>query len=85
MLEYQKNYEHLTELIGEPSGHVTSITATIAPRSDYSWGMKIDIGFRSDMSVKEDRSHEIPRRPCKYLQENAAMKVTILAAINHDT
>ena len=62
-LEYQKNYEHLSGLIGKP------IKVMSHPCGDYNEttleilkSMKIDIGFRSSMSVKEIRSPlEIPR------------------------
>ena len=62
-LEYQNNYDHLTGLIGKP------IKVMSHPCGDYNEitlkilkSMKIDIGFRSNMSVKEIRSPlEIPR------------------------
>ena len=62
-LEYLRNYEHLSELIGKP------INAMSHPCGDYNETtlnilkeMNIDIGFRSSMSVKEIRSPlEIPR------------------------
>ena len=62
-LEYQRNYEHLSELIGKPinvmshpCGDYNDITLNILKE------MNIDIGFRSSMSVKEIRSPlEIPR------------------------
>ena len=42
--------------MSHPCGDYSACTLTILE------GMKIDIGFRSDMSVKEDRSPlEIPR------------------------
>ena len=53
-LEYQKNYDHLTDLISKP------IKVMSHPCGDYNEitleilkSMKIDIGFRSNMSVKE--------------------------------
>ena len=62
-LEYQNNCDHLTGLIGKPirvmshpCGEYNEITLKILKR------MKINIGFRSSMSVKEIRSPlEIPR------------------------
>ena len=62
-LEFQNNYDHLSGLIGKP------IRAMSHPCGDYNEitleilkSMKIDIGFRSSMSVKEIRSPlEIPR------------------------
>ena len=62
-LEYQKNYEHLTQLIGKP------IKAMSHPCGDYNENtlsilseIGIEIGFRSSMSVKDIRSPlEIPR------------------------
>lgn len=62
-LEYQNNYDHLTGLIGKP------IKVMSHPCGDYNEitleilkSIKIDIGFRSNMSVKEILSPlEIPR------------------------
>ena len=62
-LEYQKNNEHLSSLIGKP------INVMSHPCGDYNEttleilrSMEIDMGFRSSMSVKEIRSPlEIPR------------------------
>ena len=62
-LEYQRNYKHLSELLGK------SINAMSHPCGDYSNDtlnilkeIPIDIGFRSNMSIKEIRSPlEIPR------------------------
>lgn len=62
-LEYQKNYEHLSKLIGipihvmsHPCGDYNNITLNILQ------DMNIGIGFRSNMSIKEIRSPlEIPR------------------------
>jgi len=62
-LEYQKNYDHLKSLIGKP------ISVMSHPCGDYNEttleilkSMKIDIGFRSNMSLTEIRSPlEIPR------------------------
>jgi len=62
-LEYQNNYNHLIGLIGKP------IKTMSHPCGDYNGitleilkSMNIDIGFRSNMSVKEIRSPlEIPR------------------------
>ena len=62
-LEYQRNYEHLSELLGQP------IDVMSHPCGDYNdttleilKEMNISIGFRSSMSVKEIRSPlEIPR------------------------
>ena len=62
-LEYQKNYDHLTDLISKP------IKVMSHPCGDYNEitleilkSIKIDIGFRSNMSVKEILSPlEIPR------------------------
>ena len=62
-LEYQRNYEHLSELISKP------IDAMSHPCGDYNditlnilKEMNIGIGFRSNMSVKEILSPlEIPR------------------------
>ena len=62
-LEYQKNYDHLTDLISKP------IKVMSHPCGDYNEitleilkSMNIDIGFRSNMSVKEILSPlEIPR------------------------
>ena len=62
-LEYQKNYDHLKGLIGKP------IRVMSHPCGDYNEttleilkSMKIDIGFRSNMSLTEIRSPlEIPR------------------------
>jgi peptidoglycan/xylan/chitin deacetylase (PgdA/CDA1 family) len=61
--EYQRNYEHLSKLIGKP------INVMSHPCGDYNETtlnilkeMNIDIGFRSSMSVKKIRSSlEIPR------------------------
>jgi len=61
--EYQRNYEHLSKLIGKP------INAMSHPCGDYNettlgilTEMNIEIGFRDSMSVKEIRSPlEIPR------------------------
>ena len=63
LMEYQNNYDHLTGLIGKP------IKVMSHPCGDYNEitleilkSMKIDIGFRSNMLVKEMRSPlEIPR------------------------
>ena len=56
-LEYKNNNDHLAGLIGKP------ITVMSQPFGDCDEttleilrGMKIDIGFRSSMSVKEIRS-----------------------------
>ena len=62
-LEYQRNYEHLSELIGKP---INAMSHPCGNYSDITLGilqdMNIDIGFRSNMSVKEIRSPlEIPR------------------------
>lgn len=62
-LEYQKNYDHLTGLIGKP------IKVMSHPCGDYNEttleilkSMEIDIGFKDNMSVKEILSPlEIPR------------------------
>ena len=62
-LEYQRNYKHLSELLGK------SINSMSHPCGDYSNDtlnilkeIPIDIGFRSNMSIKEIRSPlEIPR------------------------
>jgi peptidoglycan/xylan/chitin deacetylase (PgdA/CDA1 family) len=62
-LEYQNNYDHLEDLIGKP------IKVMSHPCGDYNEitlqilkSMEIDIGFRSNMSMKEIRSPlEIPR------------------------
>ena len=62
-LEYKNNYDHLVGLIGKP------IRVMSHPCGDYNEttleilkSMKIDIGFRSSMSVKEILSpFEIPR------------------------
>ena len=62
-LEYKYNYDHLAGLIGKP------IRVMSHPCGDYNEttleilrSMKIDIGFRSSMSVKEIPSPlEIPR------------------------
>jgi len=61
--EYQRNYEHLSKLIGKP------INVMSHPCGDYNETtlgilaeMNIEIGFRSNMSVKEILSPlEIPR------------------------
>ena len=56
-LEYQNNYDHLTGLIGKP------IKSISHPFGDYNEttleilkSMKVNITFRSSMSVKEIRS-----------------------------
>lgn len=62
-LEYRKNFDHLSGLLGKP------ITAMAHPCGDYNETtieilkeMSIEIGFRSNMAVKEIRSSlEIPR------------------------
>ena len=62
-LEYSKNYNHLSKLIGKP------ITAMSHPCGDYNKitleilsNMNIEIGFRSSMSILDIRSSlEIPR------------------------
>jgi len=62
-LEYQRNYQHLSALIGKPidvmshpCGDYNDITLKILKE------MNISIGFRSNMSMKEIRSPlEIPR------------------------
>ena len=62
-LEYKKNYDHLTSLIGIP------IKVMSHPCGDYNEttleilkSMGIDIGFRSSMSLKDIHSPlEIPR------------------------
>jgi peptidoglycan/xylan/chitin deacetylase (PgdA/CDA1 family) len=62
-LEYQKNKDHLTGVIGKP------IAVMAHPCGDYNdttleilKRMKIDIGFRSSMSIKGIKSSlEIPR------------------------
>ena len=62
-LEYQKNYEHLSKLLGKhinvmshPCGEYNEITLSVLKE------MNIDIGFRSSMSVREICSPlEIPR------------------------
>ena len=60
--------------MSHPCGDYSACTLTILE------GMKIDIGFRSDMSVKEDRSPlEIPREDHANIFRNAAMKVTIFS------
>ena len=62
-LQYQKNYKHLSELLGK------SINSMSHPCGDYNQDtlnilkeIPIEIGFRSNMSIKEVRSSlEIPR------------------------
>ena len=62
-LEYQRNYKHLTQLLGKP------INAMAHPCGDYNLDtlnilkeIPIDIGFRSNLTIKEIRSPlEIPR------------------------
>lgn len=61
--EYQYNYDHLVDLLGKP------IKAMSHPCGDYNQqtlqileGMGIEIGFRSNMSVREIHSPlEVPR------------------------
>ena len=62
-LQYQRNYKHLSELLGK------SINSMSHPCGDYNQEtlnilkeIPIEIGFRSNMSIKEVRSSlEIPR------------------------
>ena len=62
-LQYQRNYKHLSELLGK------SINSMSHPCGDYNQDtlnilkeIPIEIGFRSNMSIKEARSPlEIPR------------------------
>ena len=62
-LQYQRNYKHLSELLGK------SINSMSHPCGDYNQDtlnilkeIPIEIGFRSNMSIKEVRSPlEIPR------------------------
>ena len=62
-LEYHKNYQHLSKLLGKhidvmshPCGEYNEITLNLLK------DMNVDIGFRSSMSVKEILSPlEIPR------------------------
>ena len=61
--EYQKNYEHLSRLIGKPINTMSHPCGNYNETTlDILKEMNIDMGFRSSMSVTAIRSPlEIPR------------------------
>ena len=62
-MEYKKNYEHLKKIIKKPIKSMSHVCGSYNKDTlDILNSMKIEIGFRSNMSIKETITPlEVPR------------------------